>query len=95
MRSCSNYSRNSTPNIPKRQIKPESVHQKKATKGSPIINPIVLRPCPSPYVDKNISNASASNLSTIIVKKPVYGGIQKKPEQPKGMFSPDKINNAF
>lgn len=65
------------------------------TKGSPIINPIVLRPCPSPNANKNVSHASASNSSTILVKKSVYGGVQKKPEQSKNMFSPDKINNAF
>lgn len=74
MRSCSNYSRSSTPQITKKQIKPECSQQKK-TKSSPIINPIVLRPCADKTMQQN-----GSKTNSIVVNKPVYGGIQKKPE---------------
>lgn len=96
MKSCSNYSRTSTPNITKKHIKTCESAKPYKKKGSPILTPTVIRPSPSPY-KKNIQNASASN--TIIVNKPVYGeDIHKKVDQSKIMFTnPNQagVNNAF
>ena len=98
MKSCSNYSRTSTPNIAKKQIKTCESAKPNKKKGSPIITPTVIRPSPSPH-NKHIQNGSASNLSTIIVNKPVYGEkMHKKVDHSKIMFNnPNQagVNNAF
>jgi hypothetical protein len=96
MKSCSNYSRSSTPNISKKQIKTCESAKPYKKKGSPIITPNVIRPSPN---NKNVQNASASNPSTVIVNKPVYGEeIHKKVDTSKIMFTnPNQagVNNAF
>lgn len=81
----------SNPNTPTGPMKADEVRKGVLIKGkgSPIINPIVLRPCN--YNSPIASHASASNVSIVRQEAVCQNGSQ----QNRTNFSNDKIHEAF